>query len=465
MSAAAAATSFDHRDPGTAEADWAASGLLERLRPLDLKGLRRLIVVAAHPDDESLGAGGLIAEAAALGVPVTVVVATLGEASHPDSPSTSASRLAEIRRDEVRAAVSRLSAAAELRQLDLGDGRLAASVDSLAAEICSAAGDADEQTWLVAPWRDDRHPDHAAASAAAEAAADRTGSRLLEFPLWAWHWARPGDGTLVPNMLTVLDLSAGAQLSKQAALAEHRSQIDALSPAPGDEPVVPPGFRDHFRRDREVFVCASAGADSQVDSLDREFFDDFYTEGADRWGFETRWYEKRKRAVTLASLPRERFESAFEPGCAIGVLTEELAARCDNLLATDISAAPLAHARRRLAGRPGVRFAQLRVPQEWPTGSFDLVVLSEVGYYCGPEDLSALIAAAASSLTADGVLLACHWRHPVAEYPTTGDHVHERLRAESGLVVLTEHLEEDFRLEVLGRPPAVSVARRTGMLG
>ena len=86
MSAAAAATSFDHRDPGTAEADWAASGLLERLRPLDLKGLRRLIVVAAHPDDESLGAGGLIAEAAALGVPVTVVVATLGEASHPDSP-------------------------------------------------------------------------------------------------------------------------------------------------------------------------------------------------------------------------------------------------------------------------------------------------------------------------------------------------------------------------------------------
>ncbi len=123
------------------------------------------------------------------------------------------------------------------------------------------------------------------------------------------------------------------------------------------------------------------------------------------------------------------------------------------------------HARRRLAGRSGVEFAQLRVPQEWPVGSFDLVVLSEVGYYCGPADLSALIAAAASSLTADGVLLACHWRHPVAEYPTSGDHVHERLREESGLVVLAEHLEEDFRLDVLVRPPAVSVARRTGLLG
>ena len=69
------------------------------------------------------------------------------------------------------------------------------------------------------------------------------------------------------------------------------------------------------------------------------------------------------------------------------------------------------------------------------------------------------------SLTADGVLLACHWRHPVAEYPTSGDHVHERLRQESGLALLSEYVEEDFRLDVLVRPPAISVARRTGMLG
>ncbi len=459
MSVAAAATPFDHRDPGTAEAAWAASGLLDRLRPLDLSGLRRLIVVAAHPDDETLGAGGLIAEAARLGVPVTVVVATLGEASHPDSPSTTAARLAAIRRDEVRAAVGRLAPAAVVRQLDLGDGRLAGSVGALAAEISGLVGDADESTWLVAPWRDDRHPDHAAAAQAARTAQERTGARLLEFPLWAWHWSRPGDDTLRPDMLTALELSAGARVAKDAALAEHRSQIDPLSPAAGDEPIVPAGFRDHFRRGSEVFVDPGAG------SLDREFFDEFYSVGADRWGFQTRWYEQRKRSITLASLPRERFAAAFEPGCAIGVLTAELAERCDSLLATDISAEPLVHARRRLAGRPGVEFAQLRVPQEWPVGSFDLVVLSEIGYYCGPADLSALIAAAASSLTEDGVLLACHWRHPVAEYPTSGDDVHERLRAESGLVVLAQHVEEDFRLDVLVRPPAVSVARRTGVLG
>jgi LmbE family N-acetylglucosaminyl deacetylase len=465
VSAAAAAAPFDHREPGTSETEWAASGLFEGLRTLDLAGLRRLIVVAAHPDDESLGAGGLIAEAARRGVPVTVVVATQGEASHPDSLSTTAPRLAAIRRDEVRAAVDRLSPAAELRQLDLGDGRLAASVGALVAQICSLGDGPDESTWLVAPWRDDRHPDHAAAAEATRTVAERTGARLLEFPLWAWHWARPGDGTLRPDMLTALDLSAEALLAKESALAEHRSQVEPLSPAPGDEPIVPPGFRDHFRRGREVFVDSSAAAGARAGSLDREFFDEFYSVGADRWGFESRWYEKRKRAVTLASLPRERFGSAFEPGCAIGVLTAELAARCDHLLATDISAEPLVHARRRLAGRPGVEFAQLRVPQEWPAGRFDLIVLSEVGYYCGPADLSALIAAASSSLTEDGVLLACHWRHPVPEYPASGDHVHEQLRAESGLVVLAEHLEEDFRLDVLVRPPGSSVARRTGLFG
>lgn len=478
----AAATSFDHRDPGTAEVAWATSGLLDHLRPLDLAGLRRLIVVAAHPDDESLGAGGLIAEAAARGVPVTVIVATCGEASHPDSPSTTAAELAVTRRAEVRAAVGRLAPAAELRQLDLADGRLAASVEALTAEICSATGAADERTWLVAPWREDRHPDHAAASAAARAAAERTGSRLLEFPLWAWHWARPGDGTLVPDGLTALDLSTGARVAKAAALAAHRSQIEPLSDAPGDEAIVPPGFRDHFRGPREIYLDSAATVRSATPvapslptasslpgagsgrTLGPGYFHEFYLGGADPWGFESRWYEERKRAITMACLPRRRFASAFEPGCAIGVLTELLAPRCDRLLATDIAQAPLIRARERLAHQTGVSFEQLRVPQDWPTGPFDLVVLSEIGYYCSQADLSVLIAAAVTSLSDDGLVLACHWRHPVADYPMSGDEVHRQLRRESGLAVLVEHVEEDFCLEVFVRAPAESVARREGLL-
>ncbi len=129
MSGTITDASFDHRDVGTAAQEWSATGLIDNASTLDLAGLRRLIVVAAHPDDESLGAGGLIATAAGRGVPVTVIVATTGEASHPQSPTLLPAQLAPIRRAEVLAAVHRLAPQAVVVQLDLGDGRLAASVD------------------------------------------------------------------------------------------------------------------------------------------------------------------------------------------------------------------------------------------------------------------------------------------------------------------------------------------------
>ena len=146
------------------------------------------------------------------------------------------------------------------------------------------------------------------------------------------------------------------------------------------------------------------------------------------------------------------------------MLTAELASRSDRVLATDISERPLVGARRRLAGFPGVRFEQRRIPDEWPDEQFDLVVLSEVGYYCGADDLRRLAERASSSLTSDGVLLACHWRHPVGEYPLGGDEVHRALKGTPGLAVLAEHVEEDFILNVFTRPTAGSVARATGLL-
>ena len=194
-------------------------------------------------------------------------------------------------------------------------------------------------------------------------------------------------------------------------------------------------------------------------------FDAFYADGGeDPWGFTDRWYEQRKQAITLASLPRRHFGRAFEPGCSIGVLTELLAPRCKDLLATDVAQAALLQARRRTSRFPQVRIERASVPAQWPDGEFDLIVLSEVGYYCGSDDLTRLAERAASSLAVAGVLVACHWRHPVAEYPISGDDVHAALRAQSGLASLAQHLEEDFVLDVLVRPPAVSVARATGLL-
>ncbi len=195
------------------------------------------------------------------------------------------------------------------------------------------------------------------------------------------------------------------------------------------------------------------------------YFDALYRDSDDPWGLGRSWYEQRKRALTMAVLPRARFRSAFEPGCAIGLLTELLAPRCDRLLATDIAAEPLAALGRRFAADPQVDVRQLALPRQWPAGEFDLVVLSEIGYYLDRGDLSKVIDRTVGSLATDGFVVACHWRHPAAGYPLTGDEVHRALIAESGLTAVATHLEEDFRLDVLGRPGAPSVARADGVLG
>ncbi len=118
---------FDHRGAGTAEQDWATSREVKGARPLDLSGFHRLVVTAAHPDDESLGAGGLVSRAVRLGVQVIVLVASAGEASHPDSPTHSPEQLARVRRRELREAVASLAPAGQVDVLDLPDGRLSRS--------------------------------------------------------------------------------------------------------------------------------------------------------------------------------------------------------------------------------------------------------------------------------------------------------------------------------------------------
>jgi SAM-dependent methyltransferase len=198
-------------------------------------------------------------------------------------------------------------------------------------------------------------------------------------------------------------------------------------------------------------------------TLPADYFARMYDGSDDPWGFRTRWYEQRKRDVTLAALTRPRYPRAFEPGCSIGVLTAGLAARCDDLLATDVEDRALGAARAALAGQDHVRVARLEVPADWPDGMFDLVVVSELGYYLDPGALNLLLDRATGSLSPQGTLLACHWRHRVADYPATGDEVHERLLARAELSSAVRHLEEDFRLDLLTLGPAPSPARGEGL--
>jgi len=475
---------FSHSDDGTPEKIWEAANWTDRWGALSLDGLERLVVISAHPDDESLGVGGLIAHVAGLQLPVVVIVLSNGEASHPQSPTHDPDRLAQIRRIEVTDALAHLAPNAQIHLLELPDGKLGEYLDVAAGAIMEAIGDADGSTWVVAPWRADGHPDHAAASAAAERAARERRARLFEYPIWAWHWSTPDAAIWSGETVRIFDLSPTERKDKARALALHRSQVGPLSDAPGDEAIVPAGFRAHFARSYETLLempldtvpvtsampartpaerAAPAHADPNQ-TLTAGFFDDFYASGPDPWGFESRWYEKRKRAALIAALPRQRFAAALELGCSIGVLSAELAERCDTLLGIDLVERPLVQARERLAGWPGITFERRTVPGDWPDGSFDLIVLSEVGYYCSVHDLRRLLERCRASLTPDGVLVACHWRHPVAEYPLTGDAVHAQLTHVVGLQRTVHHLERDFVLEVYEPRPALSVAQRDGLI-
>lgn len=130
----------------------------------------------------------------------------------------------------------------------------------------------------------------------------------------------------------------------------------------------------------------------------------------------------------------------------------------------DLAPAAVEKAQRRLEGHTHVEVRRARLPDAWPEGAFDLVVLSEVAYYWGDGDLERGLAAGVDSLTADGHLVACHWRHPVIEYPRSGDDVHAALAARSDLSRLVRHEEADFVLEVFGRRGARSVAAEAGLV-
>ncbi len=439
---------FDPRLAGTPETDWLTASLLSTPE-LPAPGPGDVVVVlAAHPDDESLGAGGLIATAAAAGATVRVVVATDGEASHPNSPTHDPSRLAAIRRTETRAAVDRLAPGLEPVLLGLTDGALQDEREALARLVAPLLQDA---THVVSTWSGDAHPDHEACAAVAAAV---PGVAHWQYPIWAWHWADPARDDLDWRRIARLPLTDRARAAKRAALDTYVSQHRPLSLSPGDEEILPADVLTHFARDFETFVVRAPAADTR-------YFDELYAADDDPWGIADRFYEQRKREILLACLPRRSFTRAFEPGCATGTLTARLAERCTEIVAWDAASAAVEQARSRLP--PHVRVDRGRIPDEWPAGSFDLIVLSEVGYYCA--DLDVLVRRVRSALADDGVVVACHWRHPARDHPATAEAVHDALAAglRDRAARLVRHEEDDFLLDVWSVDRR-SVARAEGIV-
>ncbi|MBV9821246.1 MAG: bifunctional PIG-L family deacetylase/class I SAM-dependent methyltransferase [Actinobacteria bacterium] len=449
---------FSHSDQGIAASRWRAEPWWDEALPVGLPPSgTRLVVLAAHPDDETLGVGGLLHAAARAGLEVVVMVASDGRASHPASPTHTPDRLAELRSAELAEAVTRLAPRATIVELGLPDGELTGHVDGIATALAGVLGP-DTDCWLLSTGRADGHPDHTACGLAAERVlAGRSRTRWWEYPVWLWHAGDPDElRDRLARDVRRFPLDPADRLARDEALAAYRSQLAPLSPAAGDETVLPAAVLAHFDRDRDLLLDPGAHAASA-----EAYFDGIYAGAADPWSFESGWYERRKRSALLASLPRERFRRTFEPGCARGDLSVLLAGRTDALVAAEWAEAPLAAARDRLAGHPGVDLRRLRIPRDWPEGRFDLVVLSEIGYYL--PDLGRLARRVLSGLDADGVVVLLHWRRCAPDHPHTAETVHLALRAALGLPVLVSHREDDFLLDVLARDGR-SVAERDGLL-
>ncbi|MCC8400595.1 nodulation S family protein [Paraburkholderia sp. MMS20-SJTN17] len=197
----------------------------------------------------------------------------------------------------------------------------------------------------------------------------------------------------------------------------------------------------------------SPPSDEAADGETQRYFDALYARGDDPWQLRERWYERRKRALTLAMLPRERYRNVFEPGCANGELSAMLAPRCDALLAVDLHARAVRAARERLAPWPHARVERRTLPRDWPATAapFDLIVVSEFAYYLGLDDLRRLAARIDGSLDGDGCLLACDWRHRFDGRQVSTEAVHACFASRCGVLHVAHHREADVLIDVWTR--------------
>lgn len=180
-------------------------------------------------------------------------------------------------------------------------------------------------------------------------------------------------------------------------------------------------------------------------------FEPIYQREADPWRFASSWYERRRYEITIALLPDERYGRAFEPGCSIGELTRRLSERCDSVVSWDASATAVAAARLTCEHRQNVELDVGTVPDRWPAGVFDLMVLSEIGYYVDLQGVARLQNRAIESLRLGGTLIAVHWLGDSADHVLHGDQVHEALgdpRLEHRVAHRDQAIEPGFRADV-----------------
>jgi hypothetical protein len=184
-----------------------------------------------------------------------------------------------------------------------------------------------------------------------------------------------------------------------------------------------------------------------MNTTSAEFFEEKYRTNSDPWQFASSAYELNRYAAIMRILGSRTFYSAYEPGCSIGVLTELLASRCRHLLAMDISPTAVAMARTRCAHCPNANIIEGALPADLPTGRFDLIVFSEIGYYFERSVLEGVRDLLTKRLGQQGVLVGVHWLGTSADHQLSGDEVHDILRSTKSLRITASRRYDDFLLE------------------
>jgi LmbE family N-acetylglucosaminyl deacetylase len=226
----------------------------------DIVGDGTCLILAPHPDDESLGCGGLIARCVGAGRTPLVAVLTDGAGSHPHSREYPPERLRAVRAREARDAVSYLGLAADrivlLGEPDSGAPHHGPGFDAVVARLVGLIGGEAGCTSILAPWRHDPHCDHEAASLAAAAAADLAGIRHVAYPVWGWTLAAETPLTGPVGCGWRLDI-AEVLPAKRRAIEAHRSQYGGLITDDPDGFQLPPELLSVFDGPFETFLTVA----------------------------------------------------------------------------------------------------------------------------------------------------------------------------------------------------------------
>jgi len=251
--------------PALAGSPFADAAALPLRPPETVRSFGTTLVVAPHPDDESLGCGGAIGLLRRYGQHVHVVFVSDGVLSHPHSRRYPAARLRALREDEARGALDVLGVprarVSFLRLPDRGVPLEDAPGFADAVARLRAMVEKTAPATVLTPWRRDPHPDHRATSALVAAVLEgHGGMRVLEYPIWLWLLAEDGDAPRPSDAMTPWRLDITPLLErKQEAIATHRSQTTDLIDDDPDGFRLEPEMLDHFAHPWEIYLERGEG--------------------------------------------------------------------------------------------------------------------------------------------------------------------------------------------------------------